>query len=87
MSPFLWPLASVLASGLPFGGDEQNRTVDPLLARQVLSQLSYTPIYKGMPEGEFFSPPFLKVLCRAFKIKQRFKFSLSVYTVLIAPCN
>ena len=24
-------------------GDEQNRTVDPLLARQVLSQLSYTP--------------------------------------------
>ena len=26
-----------------FGGDEQTRTVDPLLARQVLSQLSYTP--------------------------------------------
>ena len=26
------------------GGDEQNRTVDPLLARQVLSQLSYTPV-------------------------------------------
>ena len=29
----------------PVGGDEQNRTVDPLLARQVLSQLSYTPRY------------------------------------------
>ena len=28
----------------PFGGDEENRTPDPLLARQVLSQLSYTPI-------------------------------------------
>ena len=27
------------------GGDEENRTPDPLLARQVLSQLSYTPIY------------------------------------------
>ena len=27
----------------PFGGDEENRTPDPLLARQVLSQLSYTP--------------------------------------------
>ena len=27
------------------GGDEQNRTVDPLLARQVLSQLSYTPVF------------------------------------------
>ena len=25
------------------GGDEENRTLDPLLARQVLSQLSYTP--------------------------------------------
>ena len=31
---------------IPFraGGDKQNRTADPLLARQVLSQLSYTPI-------------------------------------------
>ena len=27
------------------GGDEENRTLDPLLARQVLSQLSYTPIF------------------------------------------
>ena len=27
-----------------YGGDEENRTPDPLLARQVLSQLSYTPI-------------------------------------------
>ena len=27
-----------------FGGDEESRTPDPLLARQVLSQLSYTPI-------------------------------------------
>ena len=25
------------------GGDEENRTPDPLLARQVLSHLSYTP--------------------------------------------
>ena len=29
------------------GGDEQNRTVDPLLARQVLSQLSYAPSLKS----------------------------------------
>ena len=27
-----------------FSGDEEIRTLDPLLARQVLSQLSYTPI-------------------------------------------
>ena len=26
------------------GGDEEIRTPDPLLARQVLSQLSYTPV-------------------------------------------
>ena len=29
----------------PFGGDEEDRTPDPLRARQVLSQLSYTPTY------------------------------------------
>ena len=29
---------------LPSGGDDGNRTHDPLLAGQVLSQLSYTPI-------------------------------------------
>ena len=29
---------------LTLGGDEENRTPDPLLARQVLSQLSYAPI-------------------------------------------
>ena len=28
-----------------FRGDEEIRTPDPLLARQVLSQLSYTPVY------------------------------------------
>ena len=27
------------------GGDERDRTDDPLLAKQVLSQLSYTPAY------------------------------------------
>ena len=30
-----------------FGGDDGNRTHDPLLAGQVLSQLSYTPILLG----------------------------------------
>ena len=29
-------------------GDGEIRTLDPLLARQVLSQLSYTPIYLGL---------------------------------------
>ena len=42
------------------GGDEQIRTVDPLLARQVLSQLSYTPVFPkaaGFPSPAF--PTFL----------------------------
>ena len=29
------------------GGDKRDRTADPLLAKQVLSQLSYTKIKKG----------------------------------------
>ena len=30
---------------LSAGGDKRDRTVDPLLAKQVLSQLSYTPMF------------------------------------------
>ena len=33
------------------GGDEEDRTPDPLLARQVLSQLSYTPISERRVES------------------------------------
>ena len=33
------------ANGLSANGDGEIRTLDPLLARQVLSQLSYTPIW------------------------------------------
>ena len=32
------------ANGLSANGDGEIRTLDPLLARQVLSQLSYTPM-------------------------------------------
>ena len=35
--------------GPSLGGDEGNRTPDPLLAKQVLSQLSYTPIFTSGP--------------------------------------
>ena len=51
-SSLLWSRAGLLSfshllpPGFPgFGGDEENRTPDPLLARQVLSQLSYTPVF------------------------------------------
>ena len=33
-------------SPFPCGGDEGIRTLDPLLAGQVLSQLSYTPVFE-----------------------------------------
>ena len=33
------------ANGLSANGDGEIRTLDPLLARQVLSQLSYAPIW------------------------------------------
>ena len=49
------------------GGDEQNRTVDPLLARQVLSQLSYAPISGLYHSGESTLFEFPR---RALKIKQ-----------------
>ena len=49
----------------PCGGDEEDRTPDPLLARQVLSQLSYTPIFQPTidqgPQNLSFSFPRLKV--------------------------
>ena len=41
-SPGSSPLVAVFVRGY-FGGDEEDRTPDPLRARQMLSQLSYTP--------------------------------------------
>ena len=43
----------VVPAGL--SGDEQARTVDPLLAKQVLSQLSYTPILAGVLRSSILS--------------------------------
>ena len=40
----LWLRSSLRSPLSHYGGDEEDRTPDPLLARQVLSQLSYTPI-------------------------------------------
>ena len=39
-------------------GDDEIRTRDPLLARQVLSQLSYAPIIFGCCLTDSFSNPF-----------------------------
>ena len=42
------PIRCVPRLILTFGGDEGVRTPDPLLAGQVLSQLSYTPVWLGL---------------------------------------
>jgi hypothetical protein len=44
------PSTSQCSLARPYGGDEEDRTPDPLRARQVLSQLSYTPILIRGPE-------------------------------------
>ncbi len=44
-----FPLYSSLFTSHQIGGGERVRTDDPLRARQVLSQLSYTPNYHGGP--------------------------------------
>ena len=48
------------------GGDEGNRTLDPLLAGQVLSQLSYTPVWLGL--SLFLNE---RSFLRSFKIEQQ----------------
>ena len=65
MSPF--PLKSGLRPFLSLGGDDGIRTHDPLLAGQVLSQLSYTPIF-GLPPLLLFSSP-LASLAGAWSLK------------------
>ena len=47
--PFRSDFSATWQRQLAAGGDEQNRTVDPLLARQVLSQLSYAPVFRFVP--------------------------------------
>ena len=58
---------TVFRSPFTLGGDERDRTDDPLLAKQVLSQLSYTPILPG----SVISLEFLLKFFRTPKIKQR----------------
>ena len=71
----------------PFGGDEEDRTPDTLRARQVLSQLSYTPVSgTQMPLLPLFEG-------RAFKIEQHFRFAFqlklteSYEEVLLLRCS
>ena len=57
------------------GGDEGNRTLDPLLAGQVLSQLSYTPIFGH----SFFQ--------QSLEIEQQLNVTNRVYVVCLFLCE
>ena len=86
MSPFSF---RCISSSLAFGGDDGNRTHDPLLAGQVLSQLSYTPI---------LSMRFIEFPFRSLKIEQQVKvrrlsalspsfFGFCLFTNIRCNCN
>ena len=63
--------SNLLSYGPVLGGDEENRTPDPLLARQVLSQLSYTPTgYARLQVRLRYS---LKILYRPSKLNNIFR--------------
>ena len=51
-------ISALTAAYKGFGGDDRNRTCDPLNANQVLSQLSYIPTYlsKKLVAGTGFEP-------------------------------
>ena len=73
-----WSLVLVHLSDYVAGGDEGNRTLDPLLAGQVLSQLSYTPIRVA---GMIFRPPALCLLV-AFEVVVLARFYLASSSAL-----
>ena len=58
----------------PYGGDKEARTPDPLLAKQVLSQLSYTPTLSRF--GLLFRGSFFQ---KTLKIKQY------LFALLLSP--
>ena len=72
----IFPGFSVLPQA--FGGDKRDRTADPLLAKQVLSQLSYTPIsrFKRVPYG----PSKLNN-----KPEIRLTLDLTIYLIIVSP--
>ena len=51
----LFPTFGTYLVFLKLSGDGEIRTLDPLLARQVLSQLSYTPMWQKDFRSSFHS--------------------------------
>ena len=59
----LFSFQGAVATFKSLGGDNRDRTDDPLLAKQVLSQLSYTPMYSFFGTGciIYHNSPFVKI--------------------------
>ena len=62
----IWYWFFHLCQHVPTGGDDGVRTHDPLLAGQVLSQLSYTPVSGLLFQGSFWS---LKIEQQKFRTR------------------
>ena len=84
MSPFSCFGSS--RSPSPTGGDEGNRTLDPLLAGQVLSQLSYTPI-SGFSVTFSFQYPSLKIEQQARLLKTPRRLFRDRFPSVLGPTN
>ena len=67
-------VSRTIAGISPPGGDDGNRTHDPLLAGQVLSQLSYTPIFGVISLSEW-----------SLKIEQQMRVVRAFARALLSP--
>ena len=81
--PLAWQ-ASVLTNWTtrPYGGDYRARTCDPLLVRQMLSQLSYAPIRLSFSRQRWYYITFF-CLCQ-YLFENFFK---NFFEVLIGRCH
>ena len=78
--PVSFPVVLPVSCPSLFGGDDGIRTHDPLLAGQVLSQLSYTPVWSP------YKPHFFHY--RSFKIEQQLRtLLLSAALRVICRCS
>ena len=72
-----------------FGGDEEDRTPDPLLAKQVLSQLSYTPIkgyFTKYPQNWTMSNPWTNLRILFFRTFLLRKEVIQPHLPIRLPC-
>ncbi len=73
-----------LKNVLTFAGARRDRTVDPLLAKQVLSQLSYGPKNMGLDRLELSTPRLSSVCSNQLSYRPILNITRSVNTLI---CN